>query len=84
MTQTCLKTCKGYQEIARWRMHVVPWSLIHNAMFLVIVKSEDGRQAAMSDQKSQCVQKKLNGETRQEKIERKRHVPSGDAASHST
>jgi hypothetical protein len=48
-------------------MHVVPWSLIQNAMFLVIVKSEDERQAAMSDQKSQCVQKKLNGETRQEK-----------------
>jgi len=48
-------------------MHVVPWSQIQNTMFLVILKSEDERQAAMSDQKSRCVQKKLNGETRQEK-----------------
>lgn len=32
MTQTCLKTCKGCQEIARWRMHVVPWSLVQNAI----------------------------------------------------
>ena len=67
MTQTCLKTYKDYQEIARWRMHVVPWSLVQIAIYLGILNSEDERQTAMSSQKRWCVQKKLNGENSQEK-----------------